>query len=230
MNDYFIFGTLNQVCINEKCDSMYGWYGFNAQITWKIIYFGWFFNIISRTFGAQIWPHILSKHHINDYLIFGTLHSIVYVPMINLIPCMGDMALMPKLCEKYAIFGDFWWFLGPLEPRKDLYLIPDALWMIALSLGHSIMYVPMRNLIQCMDDMVIVPKICENNQFFVIFDDLWDLWSPYMTPYSILAPYKWLFYLLDTQIVYVPMRNLIQCMGDMALMPKICENNHFLVI
>ena len=107
MNDYFIFGTLNQVCINEKCDSMYGWYGFNAQITWKIIYFGWFL-IIFRTFGAQIWPHILSKHHINDYLIFGTLHSIVYVPMINLIPCMGDMALMPKLCEKYAIF---WWFL-----------------------------------------------------------------------------------------------------------------------
>ena len=28
--------------------------------------------------------------------------------------------------------------------------------MITLSLGHSIMYVPMRNLIQCMGDMVLI--------------------------------------------------------------------------
>ena len=35
---------------------------------------------------------------------------------------MGDMALMPKNAQnmwKYTILGDFWWFLGPLEPRQD---------------------------------------------------------------------------------------------------------------
>ena len=35
MNDYFIFGTLNPVCNNEKFDSMYGWYGSNDQNMWK---------------------------------------------------------------------------------------------------------------------------------------------------------------------------------------------------
>ena len=42
-----------------------------------------------------------------------------------------------------------------------LYFTPDALLMIILSLGHSIMYVPMGNLIQCMGDMALMPKICE---------------------------------------------------------------------
>ena len=42
----------------------------------------------------------------------------------------------------------------------------------------------------------IMWKICN---FFVIFDDLWDLCSPYMTPYSIQAPYKWLFHLWNPQ-------------------------------
>ena len=54
MNDYFIFGTLNHVCTNEKFDSMYGWYGSNAQNMWKIANFGWFwpraspFDLLSR--------------------------------------------------------------------------------------------------------------------------------------------------------------------------------------
>ena len=58
IKDYFIFGTLNRVCINEIFDSMYGWYSFNAQIMWKICHFGWFL-VIFGTFGAQIGPHIL---------------------------------------------------------------------------------------------------------------------------------------------------------------------------
>ena len=97
MNDYFIFGTLNPVCNNEKFDSMYGWYGSNAQNMWKIANFGLFFDD----------------------------------------------------------FWDLW------SPERTLYPTPDALWMITLSLGHSIMYVPMRNLIQCMGDMALMPKICE---------------------------------------------------------------------
>ena len=51
----------------------------------------------------------------------------MYVPMRNVIQCMGDMALMPKICKKKTlkkkkkkpIFGNFWRFLGPLEPRWD---------------------------------------------------------------------------------------------------------------
>ena len=62
---------------------------------------------------------------------------------------------------KIANFGDFWWFFGPLESRWDPYPSPDALWMIILSLGHSIMYVPMRKLIQCVGDMAPMPKLCE---------------------------------------------------------------------
>ena len=58
MNDYFIFWTLNLVCTNEKFDSMYGWYGSNAQNMWKIANFGWFL-IILGPIGAQVGPHIL---------------------------------------------------------------------------------------------------------------------------------------------------------------------------
>ena len=45
------------------------------------------------------------------------------------------------------------------------YTTPDA---------QSIIYVPMRILIKCMDDMANI---------FVIFDDFWGLWSLDMTPY-----------------------------------------------
>ena len=58
MNDYFIFGTLNPVFTNEKFDSMYGWYGSNAQNMWKIANFGRFLKIFGP-FGAQVGPNIL---------------------------------------------------------------------------------------------------------------------------------------------------------------------------
>ena len=44
-----------------------------------------------------------------------------------------------------------------------------------------------------------------------------------MTPYSLQAPFKRLFLFLGHSIVYVPMRNLIQSIGDVALMPKVFE-------
>ena len=55
--------------------------------------------------------------------------------------------------------------------------------MTDLTLGHSTMYVTMRNLIQCMGDMALMPKICENSQFWAIFEDFWALWSPDGTQY-----------------------------------------------
>ena len=47
-------------------------------------------------------PRCDATHHMNDYFNFGAV--IVYVPMRHLIQGMGDMALIPKLCEKYPIF------------------------------------------------------------------------------------------------------------------------------
>ena len=41
----------------------------------------------------------------------------------------------------------------------------------------------MRNLIQCMGDMALMLKICENGHFWVIFDDFRDLWCLDRTPY-----------------------------------------------
>ena len=73
---------------------------------------------------------------------------------------MGDMALMPKICEKFTILGDFWWFLGPLGPDITPYTTPGTQWMIVLPFGHSIMYIPMRNPIHCIRIMAVMAKMC----------------------------------------------------------------------
>ena len=124
---------------------------------------------------------------------------------------------------------DFWWFFGPLESRWDPYPSPDALRMIILSLGHSILYVTMRNLIQCMGDMALMPKICENSQFWVVFDDFRDLWSSDMTPYPTPDALWLIISSLGNSIINVPMVNLIQCMDNMTAMAKIyLKNRSFL--
>ena len=66
----------------------------------------------------------------------------MYVPMRNLIQCMGDMALMPKICEKYPILGVYFMIF------------------VILSLGHSIMCSPRRIPIHCMDIMAVMAKMC----------------------------------------------------------------------
>ena len=76
MNDYFIFGTLNLVCTNEKFDSMYGWYGSNAQNMWKIANFGWFLMIFGP-FRARYHPLYYTRNPMNDCFTVGTFH-IVY--------------------------------------------------------------------------------------------------------------------------------------------------------
>ena len=50
-------------------------------------------------------------------MILSLGHTIMYVQMINLIQCMGNLALMPKLCGKYPILGDFFFIIIILEPR-----------------------------------------------------------------------------------------------------------------
>ena len=75
MNDYFIFGTLNHVCTNEKFDSMYGWYGSNAQNMWKIVNFGWFLMIFGP-FGARYHPLYYTRNPMNDCFTVGTFHNV----------------------------------------------------------------------------------------------------------------------------------------------------------
>ena len=50
-------------------------------------------------------------------IILSLGHSILYVTMRNLIQCMGDMALMPKIYEKWPILGDFLMIFGPFGAR-----------------------------------------------------------------------------------------------------------------
>ena len=75
MNDYFIFWTLNLVCTNEKFDSMYGWYGSNAQNMWKIANFGRFLMIFGP-FGARYHPLYYTRNPMIDCFTVGTFHNV----------------------------------------------------------------------------------------------------------------------------------------------------------
>ena len=56
------------------------------------------FLIIFQALEPRYDPISDARRHMNDYFNFGAV--IVYVLMRHLIQGMGDMALMPKLCEK----------------------------------------------------------------------------------------------------------------------------------
>ena len=63
---------------------------------------------------------------------------------------------------------------------EDIYFEQFRKWAFSFPPPWIYPHVPMRNLIQCMGDMALMPKICEKSH---IFDDFWDLWSPNMTTY-----------------------------------------------
>ena len=82
----------------------------------------------------------------------------------------------------------------------------------------------MVNLIQCFDNMTAIAKIyLKNRSFWVIFLDFWGLLSPDINPYTTPGTSRMTDLALGHSTMYVTMRNLIQYMGDMALMQKICE-------
>ena len=56
--------------------------------------FWWFLGPLEPGYD----PIFYSRRPMNDYLSLG--HYTMYVPMTSLIQCMGDMTLMPKICEK----------------------------------------------------------------------------------------------------------------------------------
>ena len=69
--------------------------------------------------------------------------------------------------------------------------------MILLSLVHSIMHATMINWIQYMGDMGVISNISGKYPILGDLKKCCDLWTPYMTPYSIQPPYKSLSYLWD---------------------------------
>ena len=56
-------------------------------------------------------------------IIVSLGHSIMHVQMRNLILCMGDMALMPKICEKWPILGDFFMIFGPFGAQVGPHIL-----------------------------------------------------------------------------------------------------------
>ena len=117
----------------------------------------------------------------------------------------------------------------------------------AISTIHGIKFLIGTYMIECFKDKIIInrasgvylgskgPKHHQNtqmtyfSQFWVFFGDFLDLWSSDMTLYP--TPYEWLSYLCDiSQCMYQKKTNLIECMGYMALTPKICEKLHIFVI
>ena len=147
MNDYYIFWTLNNICTNEKFDLMYGWYGHNAQIMWKIDTFWWFSKMIFGTFGAQKWPHILLQTPCEWLSYLWDTQSCMYQW-----EKWFNVWVIWLWCPKYVknshflviLENDFGTFVAQIGPP---YPTPDALWMNISSLRHSIMHVPTRNLI-----------------------------------------------------------------------------------
>ena len=144
--------------------------------------------------------------------------------LVRVIQCMGDMALKPKIWKNsqfWVFFNGFWdLWISDMTP----YPTPVALWIIILSLRHSIINVPMVNLIQCMDNMTAMAKIyLKNRSFLGDFLDFWGLWSPDINPHTTPVT-PWMTDLaLGHSTMYVTMSNLIQYMGYMALMQKIRE-------
>ena len=122
INDSFTFGTRHYACNNDKCDSIYGWYGCNFQNKWKIVNFGWFFQFF-LTFGPHIWPHILSSHPINYHFTFVTLHYACrnekFYSMYGWYGCNFSNRW------KIAIFVWFWLIFGTFGAYKWPHILPQ---------------------------------------------------------------------------------------------------------
>ena len=184
--------TFHNVCTEGTFDSVI------AKICINKIHFEWFFLDLRGLWSPDITPHTTLG---NPWIIDSALrHTNMYIPMRHFIQCMGDMALMPIICEKLQILGDFWWFFGPLEPRWDPisfttrhmndYFIFGTLNHVCTNEKFDSMYGWYGSNPQNMWKMA---------NFYVMFYDFLDLWSPDGTHILHQTPYEWLFYLWDTQ-------------------------------
>ena len=134
----------------------------------KVGYFSHVLGITSRAISPIHWMKFLIGTYMTKMINLPLGHWTI---LVHVIQCMGDMALKPKIWENsqfLVFFLDGFWDLWSSDMTP--YPTPDALWIIILSLGHSIINVPMVNLIQCMDNMTAMAKIyLKNRSFFVIF-------------------------------------------------------------
>ena len=116
---------------------------------------------------------------------------------------MGDMALMPIICEKLQILGDFWWFFGPLEPRWDPISFTTRHmndYFIFETLNHVCTNEKFDSMYRWYGSTSNAQNMWKIANFFVIFDDFCDFFGAQKGPHILLqTPYEWLFYLWDTQ-------------------------------
>ena len=79
------------------------------------------------------------------------------------------------------IFDDFWY---PWSPEMTPYATSNAIWMIILSFGHSIVYVSIRNLILCNGYMAVMSKICLK---WLILGDVWRFLGSFESMYHSIS-------------------------------------------
>ena len=122
----------------------------------------------------------------------------MYVPMRNLIQCMGDMALMPKKMWKIANFGWFFMIFGTFGAPKGPYILlkmpfewlfyrwdtQSCMHQWEIWFNVRVMWLKCANYVK-------------NSRFLVIFDDFLDIWSQITSPILHQEPNEWLFYLRD---------------------------------
>ena len=75
--------------------------------------FWWFFRPMDPRYDLM--PY--SRHPMNDYFIFKTLKHVCTNQKFD--SMYGWYGYCAQNMWKIAIFCDFWWFFGPLEPRYD---------------------------------------------------------------------------------------------------------------
>ena len=132
--------------------------------------------VIFGTFGAHIWPHVLSKYPINHYswhFIIELEHNVCHSETFYS-QCTGDMAVMSKIYKKnVVILCDLWTPYMTLYSIQPPYKLFFYLWDPPLCMQHS---ATMISLIQCMGNMGVISEIIEKCPFWVIFKTfVWPL-------------------------------------------------------
>ena len=147
-------------------------------------------------------PISYTRHPINHYFIFCALNHVSTDEKFDSI-CICDMALIPKLCEKTHNLVDlkniFFWTFG-------VHIWPHILSRHYTNTCNYFIFWTLTYVCTKEKFDSIYGWYGSNGHyvwkmanFYVIFYDFLDLWSPDGTHILHQTPYEWLFYLWDTQ-------------------------------
>ena len=118
----------------------------------------------------------------------------------------------------HMAFWDLW------SPDMTPYVTPDAIWMIILSLRHSIVYVTIGNLILCKSYMAVMSKICLK---WLILGDFWRffyLLSPFTTQCLYLCSQKCFVAVFIDRSERNWCGTICHILCSLILNPLICDN------